>query len=168
MPVDQYTGGVEHAILHLLYSRFVTKALHDMGYVSFVEPFSRLMNQGQVIYGEKRMSKSRGNIVEPMPYVRRWGADTMRLTMLFAGPFEDDIDWKLIAPDPSRPPGVHGWLRRAWRAVHDAVDARSEDMSDGLTRLLHRTIRDVGDDMERFRFNTAISKLMVLTNEIRH
>src|SRR5919106_551530 len=91
MPVDQYTGGIEHAILHLLYFRFFTKVFHDTGLVSFVEPTLRLMNQGQVIYGGASMSKSKGNIVEPMPLVERWGADTMRLTMLFAGPFEDDI-----------------------------------------------------------------------------
>jgi len=171
MPVDQYTGGVEHAILHLLYSRFVTKTLHDLGYLSFVEPFSRMLNQGQVIYGGGSMSKSKGNLVEPMPIVERFGADTMRLTMLFAGPFEDDIDWMLIAPDPSRPPGVYSWLRRAWRAVIEASSAGgagSADQPTELTRLVHRTIRDVSDDLERFRFNTAISKLMVLTNEIRH
>jgi leucyl-tRNA synthetase len=165
MPVDQYTGGVEHAILHLLYSRFVTKALHDMGYLSFVEPFMRLMNQGQVIYSGASMSKSRGNIVEPMPIVERWGADTMRLTMLFAGPFEDDIDWVLIAPDPSRPPGVYGWLGRVWRTVHDAAAASAEQPED-LTRTAHRTVQGVTGDLERYRFNTAISKLMTLTNEM--
>jgi leucyl-tRNA synthetase len=171
MPVDQYTGGVEHAILHLLYSRFVTKALHDLGYLSFVEPFSRMLNQGQVIYGGASMSKSKGNLVEPMPIVDRFGADTMRMTMLFAGPFEDDIDWMLIAPDPSRPPGVYSWLRRAWRAVIEASSSGgtgSAEQPAELTRLVHRTIRDVSDDLDRYRFNTAISKLMVLTNEIRH
>jgi leucyl-tRNA synthetase len=166
MPVGQYTGGVEHAILHLLYSRFLTKVLHDMDLVSFVEPFPRLMNQGQVIYGGASMSKSKGNVVEPMPIVERWGADTLRLTMLFAGPFEDDIDWKLIAPNPSRPPGVYGWLGRVWRAVHDAGTAQGEQ-PDSLTRVRHRTVKGVTEDLERYRFNTAISKLMVLTNEIR-
>lgn len=168
MPVDQYTGGVEHAILHLLYSRFFTKVLHDMGLVPFTEPFPRLMNQGQVIYGGAAMSKSKGNIVEPMPIVERWGADTMRLQMLFAGPFEDDIDWKLIAPDPDRPPGVRSWLGRVWTAVCEASErgpsvAEPED----LRRLAQRTIRGVTEDLERFRFNTAISKLQVLTNEMR-
>jgi len=117
MPVAQYTGGVEHAILHLLYSRFFTKVLFDMGLVSFAEPFPRLMNQGQVIHGGASMSKSKGNIVEPMPIVERWGADTMRLTMLFAGPFEDDIDWKLIAGDPDKRPGVNSWLGRVFADV---------------------------------------------------
>jgi leucyl-tRNA synthetase len=169
LPVDQYIGGVEHAILHLLYSRFVTKALHDLGYLSFLEPFSRMMNQGQVIFGGASMSKSRGNLVEPTSILERWGADTIRLTMLFAGPFEDDIDWKLIAPDPARPPGVYGWLGRVWRAVHDAADPdrAGGDEPEALVRLTHRTIRGVTDDMERYRFNTAISKLMILTNEIR-
>ncbi len=106
MPANQYTGGVEHAILHLLYCRFFTKALYDFGLIGFTEPFPRLMNQGQVIYDGASMSKTKGNIVEPMPLVERWGADSMRLIMLFAGPFEDDIDWKLIAGDPNKRPGV--------------------------------------------------------------
>jgi leucyl-tRNA synthetase len=166
MPASQYTGGVEHAILHLLYCRFVTKALYDMGMVGFVEPFPKLMNQGQVIYGGASMSKTKGNIVEPMPLVERWGADTMRLTMLFAGPFEDDIDWKLIETPPDRRPGVHQWLGRVFAAVGDAAEREMAE-PEPLTRLTHRTIRDVTDDMDRFRYNVAISKLMVLTNEIR-
>jgi leucyl-tRNA synthetase len=166
MPVGQYTGGVEHAILHLLYSRFFTKVLHDMGLVSFAEPFPRMMNQGQVIYGGASMSKSKGNIVEPMPIVERWGADTMRLMMLFAGPFEDDIDWKLIAGDPDRRPGVTSWLGRVFAVAGDAV-AIDVPEPEALVRLTHKTIKGVTEDMERFRFNTAISKLMVLTNEMR-
>jgi leucyl-tRNA synthetase len=166
MPVGQYTGGVEHAILHLLYSRFFTKALFDMGLVRFTEPFLRLMNQGQVIFAGASMSKSVGNIVEPMPIVERWGADTMRLTMLFAGPFEDDIDWALIAPNPERPPGVHGWLGRVWRAVCDAAEGNRAEREE-LTRVAHRTVRGVGHDLERYKFNTAVSKLMQLTNEMR-
>jgi leucyl-tRNA synthetase len=166
MPVSQYTGGVEHAILHLLYSRFFTKVLYDMGLVSFTEPFPRLMNQGQVIYGGASMSKSRGNIVEPMPLVERWGADSMRLTMLFAGPFEDDIDWKLIAPDGDRRPGVNSWLGRVHAVAFEAADARADEQQE-LRRLAHRTVRAVTEDLERFRFNTAISKLMVLSNQMR-
>jgi leucyl-tRNA synthetase len=167
MPAAQYTGGVEHAILHLLYSRFFTKVLHDAGLVSFAEPFPRLMNQGQVIYGGAAMSKSKGNIVEPMPLVERWGADTMRLIMLFAGPFEDDIDWKLISgDDPDRRPGVHSWLGRVFAAVDETV-ATSAGEPEELVRETHRTIRGVTEDLERFRFNTAISKLQVLTNSMR-
>jgi leucyl-tRNA synthetase len=169
MPVGQYTGGVEHAILHLLYTRFFTKVLYDIGMVGFTEPFPRLMNQGQVIYDGASMSKSKGNIVEPMPLVERWGADTMRLIMLFAGPFEDDIDWKLISSDdPNRRPGVHSWLGRVFAVVGDAVErGDSAPEPDALVRLTHRTIEGVTEDLDRFRFNTAISKLQVLTNEAR-
>jgi leucyl-tRNA synthetase len=166
MPVDQYVGGVEHAILHLLYSRFFTKVLFDMGMVTFTEPMLRLMNQGQVIYEGASMSKTKGNIVEPMPLVERWGADSMRLAILFAGPFEDDIDWKLIAPDPERRPGVTSWLNRVFAAVGEAAERDAAD-PETLRRITHRTIRAVTDDMERFRFNVAISKLQVLTNEMR-
>jgi leucyl-tRNA synthetase len=169
MPVGQYTGGVEHAILHLLYTRFFTKVLYDMGLVGFTEPFPRLMNQGQVIYDGASMSKSKGNIVEPMPIVERWGADSMRLIMLFAGPFEDDIDWKLIAgDDPNRRPGVHAWLGRVFAVVGDAVERGAEVTEpETLVRSTHKTIAGVTDDLDRFRFNTAISKLQVLTNEMR-
>ena len=166
MPVDQYVGGVEHAILHLLYSRFFTKVLHDMGLVGFVEPMLRLMNQGQVIFGGASMSKSKGNVVEPMPLVERWGADTMRLSILFAGPFEDDIDWKLIAPDPERRPGVTTWLGRVFAAVGEAAERDAPD-PESLRRITHRTIRGVTEDMERFRYNVAISKLQVLSNAMR-
>jgi leucyl-tRNA synthetase len=168
MPVDQYVGGVEHAILHLLYSRFVTKVLYDMGMVGFTEPFLRLMNQGQVIFGGASMSKSKGNLVEPMPLIERWGADTMRLTILFAGPFGDDIDWKLIAPGPDRRPAMNSWLGRVHAAVFEAIE-RDAGLAqpDELTRLTHRTIKGVTADMERLRYNVAISKLQVLSNGIR-
>ena len=166
MPVDQYVGGVEHAILHLLYSRFFTKVLFDMGMVTFTEPMLRLMNQGQVIYEGASMSKTKGNIVEPMPLVERWGADSMRLAILFAGPFEDDIDWKAVAPDPDRRPGVTSWLGRVYAAVTEAAERDTRD-PEPLRRLMHRTIRGVTNDMERFRFNVAISKMQVLSNEMR-
>jgi leucyl-tRNA synthetase len=167
MPASQYTGGVEHAILHLLYCRFFTKVLHDLGMVQFTEPFPRLMNQGQVIYGGASMSKSKGNLVEPMPLVERWGSDTMRLTILFAGPFEDDIDWKLIAPDPNRRPGVNSWLGRVYAAVSEAAARDGGREPEQLKKLTHRTIEGVSEDLERFRFNVAISKMMVLSNAIR-
>jgi leucyl-tRNA synthetase len=168
MPAGQYTGGVEHAILHLLYCRFFTKALYDFGLIGFTEPFPRLMNQGQVIYDGASMSKTLGNVVEPMPLVERWGADSMRLIMLFAGPFEDDIDWKLIAGDPNKRPGVTAWLGRVFAVTDDAMARGADaDEPDALRRLTHRTIKGVTEDLERFRFNTAISKLQVLTNESR-
>ncbi|HYU94529.1 MAG TPA: leucine--tRNA ligase [Actinomycetota bacterium] len=142
MPVDQYTGGVEHAILHLLYSRFLTKVLHDMGMVGFTEPFPRLMNQGQVIFGGASMSKSKGNLVEAMPFVERWGSDALRLSILFAGPFGDDIDWKLIAPDLHRRPAMNQWLGRVHAAVSEAAE-RDASQPEELTRLTHRTIKAV-------------------------
>jgi leucyl-tRNA synthetase len=121
-----------------------------------------------VIYGGASMSKTKGNIVEPMPIVERWGADTMRLMMLFAGPFEDDIDWKLIAGDPDRRPGVTSWLGRVFAAVGDAVErGEAAEEPPELVRATHKAIKGVTEDCERFRFNTAISKLMVLTNEMR-
>jgi leucyl-tRNA synthetase len=161
LPVNQYTGGIEHAILHLLYSRFFTKVLHDMGMVPFREPFPRLLNQGMVIMQGSKMSKSRGNLVEPAPVIEEWGADTLRVTMLFAGPVDDDIDWATVSPA-----GVHAWLGRVWRAVHDAVEVEGAD-PDELRRRTHRTIKEVTDLHERFRYNVAVARLMELTNEAR-
>jgi leucyl-tRNA synthetase len=160
MPVHQYTGGIEHAILHLLYARFFTKVLYDMGLVGFTEPFTSLLNQGMVIMYGHAMSKSRGNLVEPSAIIDEHGADVARLTMLFAGPFEDDVDWADVSPE-----GMARWIQRVWRTVNAAVadgPAGTEDLE--LARLAHRATAGVADDLERFRFNTAISKLMVLSN----
>jgi leucyl-tRNA synthetase len=164
MPVQQYTGGIEHAILHLLYARFFTKVLCDMGLVGFREPFTSLLNQGMVVMHGAAMSKSRGNLVEPSEIIDEHGADVARLTMLFAGPFEDDVDWADVSPE-----GMARWVQRVWRTVHAAVadpaagePGRPDDPE--LARLAHRTTAGVTDDLERFRFNTAISKLMVLSN----
>jgi leucyl-tRNA synthetase len=161
MPVDQYVGGVEHATGHLIYSRFITKVLQEEGMISFREPFLRLINQGQVIMEGARMSKSRGNIVEPMPLVDRYGADTIRVTMLFANKPEDDIDWADVSPE-----GVHDWLRRVWRAVHEAAKRPGRD-PDELRRSTHRRIRWVTRLYEDYRFNVAVARLMELTNDIR-
>jgi leucyl-tRNA synthetase len=164
MPVDQYTGGIEHAILHLLYSRFFTKVLYDLGYVGFVEPFERLLNQGMVIMEGSAMSKSKGNLVEFAEELSRHGADVMRLTMLFAGPVEDDVDWSTVSPA-----GLGKWLGRVWRAVTAAAAmARPASPSgSGFLRDVHRTIKGVTEDFARFRFNTAVAKLMSLTNELQ-
>jgi len=162
--VHQYTGGIEHAILHLLYARFFTKVLYDLGMVGFPEPFTSLLNQGMVVMHGAAMSKSRGNLVEPSAIIEEHGADVARLTILFAGPFEDDVDWADVSPE-----GMARWTQRVWRAVHAAVaeppagePAWPDDPE--LVRLAHRTTAAVTDDLERFRFNTAISKLMVLSN----
>jgi leucyl-tRNA synthetase len=164
MPVHQYTGGIEHAILHLLYARFFTKVLYDLGMVGFPEPFTSLLNQGMVVMHGAAMSKSRGNLVEPAAIIDEHGADVARLTILFAGPFEDDVDWADVSPE-----GMARWVQRVWRAVHAAVAEPSAGEpawpdDPELVRLAHRTTAAVTDDLERFRFNTAISKLMVLSN----
>jgi leucyl-tRNA synthetase len=159
MPVDQYTGGIEHAILHLLYSRFFTKVLTDMGLIAFDEPFRGMLNQGMVIMHGAAMSKSRGNLVEPTQIIDEHGADVGKLTILFAGPFEDDVDWADVSPE-----GMGRWVQRVWRAVHTAAEGTGGPADPELMRLAHRTTQGVTDDLERFRFNTAISKLMVLSN----
>ncbi|MFN2642590.1 MAG: leucine--tRNA ligase [Actinomycetota bacterium] len=165
MPVSQYTGGIEHAILHLLYSRFFTKVLHDMDLVPFVEPFINLMNQGQVIMEGAAMSKSKGNLVAPAEIIDSFGADTARATMMFAGPFEADVDWADVSPQ-----GMYRWLSRVWRIVLTNADriarASGQQGESALRKATHRTIDGVTHDMERFRFNTAIAKLMTLANEI--
>jgi leucyl-tRNA synthetase len=161
MPVDQYTGGIEHAILHLLYSRFFVKALFDMGMVTFREPFTKLLNQGMVIMEGGAMSKSRGNLVEFAEELEKYGADVIRLSMLFAGPVEDDVDWATVSPA-----GVRSWLGRVWRTVQESKE-RSGDDPEELRRRAHRTIRQVATHYERFRFNVVIARLMELTNEIR-
>jgi leucyl-tRNA synthetase len=161
LPTDQYTGGIEHAILHLLYARFFMKVLNDMGLVNFREPFPKLLNQGMVIMSGSKMSKSKGNLVEPMPLVDKWGADTIRLTMLFANRPEDDIDWADVSPH-----GVHEWLGRVWRVVHEAADGDVADPED-LRKHTHQRIKQVGELYEKFRFNVVVARLMELTNEIR-
>ena len=161
MPVDQYSGGIEHAILHLLYSRFFIKALHDMGLVSFLEPFERLLNHGMVIMSGAKMSKSRGNLAEFTRELDMHGADSIRLTMLFANNPEDEIDWALVSSE-----GVEAWLGRVWRAVHDSAERGGTDPEE-LRRFTHRTIRRVTSLFDGFRFNVAVARLMELTNEIR-
>ncbi len=167
MPVDQYTGGIEHAILHLLYSRFFTKALYDMGLVPFTEPFPNLLNQGMVLYGGAAMSKSRGNIVEPREVIEKYGADTLRVTMLFAGPVEADVDWAAVSPE-----GVKRWLGRLWRTCLQALPRLPAPGTpprggSSLRRAVHRTVKEVTEDYETFSYNTAVAKLMSLLGVIQ-
>jgi leucyl-tRNA synthetase len=173
MPVDQYIGGVEHAILHLMYARFFTKVLYDMGYVNTEEPFTNLLTQGMVIKEGAKMSKSKGNIVSPEEIVGKYGADTARLFILFASPPERDLDWS--------DQGVEGsfrFLNRVWRLVNEFIPWKFHkpdkvdypNLPDAEKELLYLTnyvIKKVTEDIEeRFNFNTAVSAIMELVNGI--
>jgi leucyl-tRNA synthetase len=170
LPVDQYTGGVEHAVLHLLYSRFVVKAMRDRGHVAADEPFQALLNQGQVIMDGASMSKSRGNLVVPGEVYDTYGADTLRGTMLFASAPEDDIDWADVSPT-----GMHKWLSRVWRLTveHLARTTSAGTLPDGdddraaaLRRATAEAIVGTSADYDARKYNTAIAKLMTLTNAV--
>ena len=171
LPVDYYVGGVEHAILHLLYARFFTKVLHDMGLLTFTEPFRRLTNQGQVIMAGASMSKSKGNLVNLQDEIARYGPDAVRLTMLFAGPPEDDIDWADVSPT-----GAVKWLARVFRLAADvgvrgldgevAPELRAGEAAE-LRTAVHRLVADCTQLAESKRFNVAIATLMKLTNVLR-
>ncbi len=173
MPVNQYIGGVEHAVLHLLYARFYTKVLRDLGLIKVDEPFTALLSQGMVIKDGAKMSKSKGNVVDPDDLIRRYGADTARLFSLFAAPPEKDLDWNDQGVE-----GASRFLNRVWRFVHAHLEelksARRRSQS-GLTdagrafrRVIHETIHRVTEDIERdFHFNTAISAVMELVNALQ-
>lgn len=165
MPVDQYVGGVTHAILHLLYSRFVTMVLHDLGLVGFTEPFTRLLNQGMVIMDGSAMSKSRGNLVRLSDELAEHGVDAIRLTLAFAAPPEDDVDWKDVSPT-----GSARFLARAWRLAGDVAAPVGTDPATGdaaLRAATHRTVHEVGSLVESFRFNVAVARVMELVNTVR-
>jgi leucyl-tRNA synthetase len=165
-PVDEYVGGVEHAILHLLYARFFTKVLHDMGMLDFVEPFERLTNQGQVVNLGKAMSKSLGNGVDLAEELAKHGPDAVRLTMLFAGPPDDDVDWADVSPA-----GLSKWLGRVYRLCSDVGAAGGEAAGaagDTATRTpIHRLVADATEQCDHKRYNVAIARLMELTNVLR-
>jgi leucyl-tRNA synthetase len=164
-PVDQYVGGVEHAILHLLYARFITKVLHDLGYLDFEEPFSSLLNQGMVILDGAKMSKSKGNLVYFSEELDAYGVDAVRLTMAFAGPPEDDIDWRDVSPV-----GSQKFLARAWRLSGDVTSAPGTSPVGGdveLRRLLHRFLADIPGLIEAFKFNVAVARTMEMVNHTR-
>lgn len=170
-PVDQYIGGIEHAILHLLYSRFFTKVLRDAGMVDFAEPFTNLLTQGMVLKDGSKMSKSKGNVVSPEEIINQYGADTARLFILFAAPVDRDLDWS-----DEGVAGAYRFLRRVWR-IMEIFEDRIKSASDTydvsalteeekeLRRVLHITIKKVTEDIrDRFMFNTAISSIMELVN----
>jgi leucyl-tRNA synthetase len=165
LPVDQYVGGVTHAILHLLYSRFFTKALFDMGLVDFTEPFTRLLNQGMVIMDGSAMSKSRGNLVRLSDELERHGVDAIRLSMVFAGPPEDDVDWADVSPS-----GSVKFLNRAWRLSGDVTSKAGVDFKSGdvaLRKTTHKALHDISFAVESFRFNVAVARIMELVNATR-
>ena len=165
LPVDQYVGGVTHAILHLLYARFFTKVLHDMGMVDFSEPFSSLLNQGMVVMDGSAMSKSRGNLVRLSDELAEHGVDAVRLTMVFAGPPEDDIDWSDVSPAASV-----RFLTRAWRLSGDVTSRPGVDPGagdTGLRRTVHRLIDEADTAVASFRFNVAVAKIMEIVNATR-
>ena len=165
LPVDQYVGGVSHAILHLLYSRFFTKVLGDMGMLSFNEPFTRLLNQGMVVMDGSAMSKSRGNLVRLSDELAHHGVDAIRLSMVFAGPPEDDVDWSDVSPS-----GSVKFLTRAWRLSGDITSAPGVDFTQGdvtLRKATHKALHDAGIAVETFRFNVAIARVMELVNATR-
>jgi leucyl-tRNA synthetase len=168
MPVDQYTGGIEHAILHLLYARFYTKVLRDLGYFKLDEPFQRLFTQGMVVKDGAKMSKSKGNVVSPDDFVMTYGADTGRVFELFMAPPEKDLEWSDQGVE-----GAFRFLNRVWRffqanrAAVTAAGSRPSDLSAAgraFRRTVHETIQRVTADIEDFHFNTAISALHELVN----
>jgi len=164
-PVDQYVGGVEHAILHLLYARFITKVLYDLGYIGFTEPFSALLNQGMVLKDGAKMSKSRGNLVEFAEELREHGADALRVTLAFAGPVEDDIDWADVSVA-----GSAKFLARAWRLSGEVQSPPDVDWKGGelsLRRTVHRFWAEIPGLVESFKFNVVVARLMELVNTIR-
>ncbi|HUC31411.1 MAG TPA: leucine--tRNA ligase [Candidatus Paceibacterota bacterium] len=161
MPVDLYVIGAEHTVLHLLYSRFITKFLHDEGYVSFVEPFTRLKHQGLIMAADgQKMSKSKGNVVNPDEIVAEFGADVTRMYLMFIGPFDDATPW-----DAKGILGVERFLKRFWKYCTGASEAKDVATVPSAKNALHRTIKKVGEDIEAFKFNTAISALMIFLNE---
>ena len=165
MPVGQYVGGVEHAILHLLYSRFFTKVIHDLGLIDATEPFSALLNQGQVLNGGKAMSKSLGNGVDLGEQLDEYGVDAVRLTMVFASPPEDDVDWADVSPS-----GSQKFLARAWRLAQDVASAPGVDYTTGdtaLRQVTHRTVHEAAQLLDGHKFNVVIAKTMELVNATR-
>ncbi len=173
LPVDQYVGGAEHAVMHLMYARFVTMVLHDLGHIDFEEPFTRLRHQGTITNQGAKMSKSRGNVIHPEEFIEKFGSDTFRMYLMFMGSYEEGGDW-----DNTGINGIHRFLGRVWRlygqyplSSRDAAgpgpgEAAAGEGGQSLLRDLHYTIKSVTGDLEAFQFNTAIARLMELVNAL--
>ncbi|UCE20175.1 MAG: leucine--tRNA ligase [Gemmatimonadota bacterium] len=159
LPVDHYMGGAEHAVMHLLYARFVTKALFDLGFVHFDEPFMKLTHQGQITKDGARMSKSRGNVVNPEEFIESFGADTFRMYLMFMGSYEDGGDW-----NDQGIGGIFRFLNRIWRLYEKSPSAKKTVHPRELDRWIHKTIKRVTGDVDRLHFNTAIAALMEYVN----
>ncbi|HVZ48359.1 MAG TPA: leucine--tRNA ligase [Gemmatimonadaceae bacterium] len=160
LPVDSYIGGNEHAVLHLMYARFLTMVLHDAGHLGFEEPFTKFRAHGLIIRDGAKMSKSKGNVVNPDEYIEKWGADTFRTYLMFLGPFEEGGDFRDAGIS-----GVRRFLDRVWASVHAARTDGAPDPD--VIRKLHQTIRKVGEDIPKLQYNTAIAAMMEYMNTLR-
>lgn len=165
LPVDQYVGGAEHAVMHLLYARFFTKVLYDLGLINFDEPFQRLVHQGMITNNGAKMSKSRGNVVNPDTFVQKYGSDTFRMYMMFMGSYEEGGNW-----NDEGITGIHRFINRVWRLVYTLSDEKpqgseSQEFAQVL-RQQHYAVKFSTQSLENFHFNTAISRIMELVNEI--
>jgi len=165
LPVDQYVGGAEHAVMHLLYARFVTKVLFDLGHITFDEPFTRLVHQGTITKDGAKMSKSKGNVVNPDEFIEQYGADTYRVYLMFMGSYQDGGDWS-----DEGIVGIDRFLNRIWRLVGQYLEMKdslgTQEPPAEILRILHATIQQTGHDLERFHFNTAISRIMEFVNAL--
>jgi len=162
LPVTTYIGGNEHAVLHLLYSRFVTMALQELGHLHFEEPFPKLRAHGLIIKDGAKMSKSRGNVVIPDAYIQKWGADTIRMYLMFLGPFQEGGDFR-----DTGIVGIRRFLEKIWSTVHDMAATDQQPLPAEVRRKLHETIRKVTVDTERLDYNTAIAAMMEYVNLVR-
>jgi leucyl-tRNA synthetase len=162
LPVNSYIGGNEHAVLHLLYARFITLVLHDLGHLGFEEPFLRFRAHGTIVKDGAKMSKSRGNVVIPDQYIAQWGADTFRMYLMFLGPYQEGGDFRDEGIS-----GIRRFLDKVWGLVGDVPDAAGGSGADAARRKLHQTIRKVGDDLESMHYHTAISAMMEYVNVLR-
>jgi leucyl-tRNA synthetase len=163
LPVTSYIGGNEHAVLHLLYARFITMVLHELGHVAFDEPYRKFRAHGLIVKDGAKMSKSRGNVVIPDEYINRWGADTFRMYLMFLGPFQEGGDF--------RDEGISGprrFLEKVWNLVGDACGTHADDeVHHGTLVKYHQTVKRVTEGMEELRYNTSIAGLMELVNTLR-